>query len=351
MTSNGENRSESMAALFALADLVSPMALRVAASLRIFDRVADGMDTIDALVTATGADPRGIAALTGHLVDRELLTSEDGDRFGLTPLGAALRDSAGPARAALDLDGPVGRYDLAVFGLLDTVRSGEPAFEKLHGTTYWQSISAAPASAAALGELQSPVPLFDAELLLGKVDWSQARRIIDLGGSNGALLVAILERHPHLTGAILDLPGLAENAKRAVRESSVRERATVIPGDFFAGVPSGFDHYLLSAVLADFDDERAVTLLRNVAAAEPAARIVVSEVSMWVPGAPRDFRLDLLMMCGAAGFERDVDEVIALALRAGLTPAATPVQFGQRFVVEFVAGSAESAGSVVPAAR
>lgn len=45
--------------------------------------------------------------------------------------------------------------------------------------------------------------------------------------------------------------------------SGVADRGQAVPGDFFTSVPSGADAYLMKFILHDWDDERAVTILRN----------------------------------------------------------------------------------------
>ncbi|MGH7455202.1 MAG: methyltransferase, partial [bacterium] len=43
-------------------------------------------------------------------------------------------------------------------------------------------------------------------------DFSQARHIVDIGGANGDLLLAILQANPQARGTVFDLPHVAESA-------------------------------------------------------------------------------------------------------------------------------------------
>lgn len=84
-----------------------------------------------------------------------------------------------------------------------------------------------------------------------------------IGGGNGALLIGILNENPGLRGVVFDLPSAAERAKRRISESKLAERCQAIGGDFFKEVPSGGDAYLLKHVIHDWNDERALTILKS----------------------------------------------------------------------------------------
>ena len=108
--------------LWAAADLLTPMAIRVAATLRLADHITAGTCTADALAAAVGADRDALARLMAHLVTAGVLAQTGEGTFGLTGLGEQLRDDD-PAgiRPWLDLEGAIGRADLCFVELLHTV--------------------------------------------------------------------------------------------------------------------------------------------------------------------------------------------------------------------------------------
>lgn len=328
---------QAVAQLLALSDLVRPMAIRAAASLRLADHIEAGASTVEELAHRTSAAPRPLRALVGVLVELGLLQSVPHGSLALTDLGLALSSRVSPLALTLDTDGPVGRYDLSIIGLADTVRTGAAAFETLFGQTYWEYVASSPERSSTLGMMQPSTPMLDADVIVAGTDWSGSNTVLDVGGANGALLVSILNRHPHLTGAVFDLPGLRQNAVSTF-ELCDPSRADYIDGDFLRHVPIGFDTYVLSAVLYDWDDTRSIQLLRNLADVPRSPRILISEVSLQLPGTVRDHRLDLQMYCGASGFERSPEEVIQLAAQVGLEPIGEPRQAAQRFVIEFQGG-------------
>lgn len=110
-----------------LMDLVTPMALRVAATLRLADLIADGAGQGGELARRSGTDPDALGRMMRHLVCHGVFTEPEPGRFGLNGTAELLR-SEHPAelRLSLDLDGFGGTMDLAFTGLLHTVRTGSP---------------------------------------------------------------------------------------------------------------------------------------------------------------------------------------------------------------------------------
>lgn len=163
-------------------------------------------------------------------------------------------------------------------------------------------------------------------LLARTLDWSATRRVLDVGGGDGTLVGSLLDHHPHLEAAVLELPEVADRVP-------VGPRLGAIAGDAFAHVPGGYDTYLLVDVLHDWADEAATRLLERVA---DAARATVAETGrdpriVVVDGEAhtraRDdltVRTDLLMLAlTPGGREQSTVETAAVAGAAGLALAAT----------------------------
>ena len=60
--------------LWAAADLVTPMAIRVAATLRLADHIAAGTQTTEGLAAAVDADRDALGRLLGHLVSAGVMS-------------------------------------------------------------------------------------------------------------------------------------------------------------------------------------------------------------------------------------------------------------------------------------
>jgi len=94
-------------------------------------------------------------------------------------------------------------------------------------------------------------------------DFSGLQKIVDVGGGQGELLIAILKAHPTMSGVLFDLPATITSAQQAIAEVDLTERCALVAGDFFAAVPSGGDAYLLSTVIHDWGDDKAVAILQQ----------------------------------------------------------------------------------------
>lgn len=91
--------------LWAAIDLVTPMAIRVAATLRLADHIATGRQTIQALAAAVDADRDALGRLLGHLVTAGVLSRAGTGTYSLTALGEQLRDDdPGGLRSWIDLE-------------------------------------------------------------------------------------------------------------------------------------------------------------------------------------------------------------------------------------------------------
>jgi hypothetical protein len=141
-----------------LAVLVDPLpghALRAAATLRLADLIAAGADTATALATAAGADADAVTRLMRYLCSRGIFQSHEG-RYGLTEFSQLLLDDdPSGLRKTLDLDSYGDRFDRAVAELVDVVRSGEPAYPRLYGSTVYDDLAADPALGTVFADVGS----------------------------------------------------------------------------------------------------------------------------------------------------------------------------------------------------
>lgn len=143
----------------------------------------------------------------------------------------------------------------------------------------------------------------DALRVVTAYDWGALGDVVDVGGGDGTLLIALLNEYPSLRGIVLEQPEVAESARRRFDAAGVGDRAGAIAGDFFAELPAGAEGYLLDGVLGEWDDGDACRILLRCAeaAGEDGAVFVIEP----------------------AGAARDLDGLTALAGRAGLTVAHT----------------------------
>src|SRR5215218_3998037 len=294
-----------------MADLVTPMALRVA------DHIADGRRTAPALAAAAGADADTLDRVLRHLVGVGVLRRDGPDGYALTARGEALRDDH-PAglRALLDLERAVGRAELSLARLLHTVRTGQPAFPAQFGRPFWDDLAADPALAASFDEQMAADVTAWAPNIVAAYDWGSLGHLVDVGGGNGALLAALLLQHPRLRGTVLDLA-----ARGTLAAAGLADRAHAVAGSFFDPLPPDAGGYLLCAILHDWDDQAALAILRRCAEAAGAGGRVLVVEKLATEADPRT-EMDLRVLAWFGGRERDLAQLTALAEAAGLRVAA-----------------------------
>jgi hypothetical protein len=137
-------------------------------------------------------------------------------------------------------------------------------------------INATPPACAAAAQAAS---------ILAVYDFSAVESVADIGGGEGALVAALLQARPHLRALVFDLDSAIAADKRHADESGAALSAS---GAFFAGIPAGYDLYLLKDVICRWDDRDAIHILRNCRAAmADQSRLLVIESLITADGPPR----------------------------------------------------------------
>jgi SAM-dependent methyltransferase len=297
-----------------VADLITPKAVRVAAALRLAEHIHDGVRTVPELAVKTDTHQPSLAALVGHLVAVEVFAEDSTGALTLTRLGKQLR----LAQEFLDPEHSVGRAELSLVHLLDSVRTGRAAYPLQFGNTFWEDLAARPAMKASFDSMTDKHLDNEYAALLAGYDWGATGHVVDLGAGNGELLVRLLNTFPHLRGTIVDLPGSTAVAEGNLAAAGHAERSTVIGGDFFQ--PLTFlprATFVLSSVLHDWNDEDTGAILRRCAEAlDPAESLLVID-SFTDDGRP-DTHMDLRMLALFGGRQRTLAGMAQLARDAGL---------------------------------
>ena len=208
-----------------------------------------------------------------------LVSQRDAEGFALTASGALLRSDVPDSLSAwAQLCGQ--RIWATQTRLADCVRSGASARTLGGGSDDFAHLDgdaeAADLFHRAMANLTQPI----AAALAAKVDFRGARRVVDIGGGYGQLIVMLLHAHPHLRGVLVDLPHAIGPAVAWLDRQRVGERCEVASGSFFGAWPAGADIYLLKSVLHDWDDKHCMQILRrssDALAAQPGARLFVIE--------------------------------------------------------------------------
>ena len=294
-------------------------AAATAARLGIPDIIGDGMKTADEVAKAAGTHPGATKRLLRGLASLGVFAREDGERYRVTEVGRFLRsDAPGSLRHMF-----IGESDTVHWRswerLDDSVRTGEPRPKTVFGMPGFDYYNQHPDEGAQFGKAMESVSRFAADAVLGAYDFSGARTIMDVGGGNGSMAIAILERTPDVRGLVVDLPYIEGPAKERIRTAGLESRARFEPVDFFQRVPEGADVHVLKFILHDWNDDECVQILKNCRAAiAKDGRVVLIEMVVPEQIQP-DFVhvMDLNMLVMTGGMERTAREYESLVAKAG----------------------------------
>jgi hypothetical protein len=301
-------------------------AIYVATALGVPDLLAEGPREIGDLARASGSHAPSLRRLLSALVAVGVLAKVGVDRFALTPVGAALRQGV-PGSVRPSLLFLLNESHWRPWGhLLHSVRTGETAFDHVHGASLFDYLAAHPEESALFNQGMAGNSPAHARLVARTYDFSDMATVIDVGGGRGRLIATILAEHPHLRGVLFDQPHVIESARETLAEAGVADRCELVGGSFFDAVPRDGDAYVLRNIIHDWQDDEAIAILATCrrAMAEGARLILVER---HVPDDPREALLvmhaDLEMLVNVGGRERATEEYADLLLRGGFRLSRT----------------------------
>ena len=294
--------------------------LQVAASLRISDHI-DGEQsrTVEELAAATGTHAPSLYRLMRGLAGVGVFAEESRGRFRHTPLSQMLR-SDHPTTLRAFFESVLGGGHLKAWSALDhSVRTGETAFDHVHGHDVWAHFAANPQEGKTFDQAMTDMSVLFNPAVVQGYNFSTVGTLVDVGGGHGALLASILKANPGTRGVLFDQPHVIEGARQRFVDEGLAGRCQVAGGNFFESVPAGGDGYLMKFILHDWDDERCTRILRNIhRASAPGARLLVVDTVVPAGNEPSLSKLmDLNMLAMTGGQERTEAEFSALFGGAG----------------------------------
>lgn len=241
--------------------------LCAAARLGIADALGEEIRTVDHLAQACHADAGALYRLLRALASIGVTEETTPEHFRLTSFGKPLRrdvpQSVWPA-VIFWADLLADSWSL----LTDCVRTGKPAAQ-VRDPNVPSRWSQEPEADSIFRAVMGTAPAEDYAPIARAWDFSHAKMVADLGGGGGALILAVLELHPHLRGMLVDLEASVEAAKPRFAGEKVSSRCELIAADLMRSVPAGADVYMIKHVLHGRRDAEAITMLRNCHAVIP----------------------------------------------------------------------------------
>ncbi len=286
-------------------------AIYAAAKLRIADHLAAGPRSAGEIAAAVGVAPWPLYRVLRALADEGVFAQQADGRFRLNAAAELLREDGADSMWAMAV--MLGEEQHRCWGdLLETMRTGQPAFERLFGRPVFDYLGEHPEQARIFDAAMTGFSGRETRAILDAYDLSGVKTLADIGGGAGSRLAGILGRYPAMRGLLFDLPRVVQRACPMLEAAGLSERCDVQGGDLFERAPVGGDAYVLGHIIHDWDDAKAGRILDNLRRAmSSGARLLLVEYVLPDVGAVSSGDgaslgkwLDLHMMVAAGGLER-----------------------------------------------
>ncbi len=295
-------------------------AIGVAVEMGLPDQLAKGPRPVNELARAAQASEDGVYRLLRALASVGIFAEMSGRKFKLTPMGRLLCPNSKEAH------GGYARFvahdsTWRPWGeLAYSVRTGQPAFDKVFGMPVFEYFAKTPDAAAIFDAAMTSLSTMESAALAAAYDFKGIRTLMDVAGGHGLLLATVLKRHRQMRGILFDMPHVTAGATALLTKQGVAGRCTIASGDFFAALPSGADAIIMKHIIHDWDDQSATRILRGChQALGPKGKLLIAEAVVPPGNAPHFGKLlDLeMLVLTPRGRERTQPEYGALLKGAG----------------------------------
>lgn len=303
------------------AGFVYSQILHACVRLGLFRLLESGPQTVEQVARELDLSVASARRLLDAARALQLVESARDGRYRLSMLGAALRGNPGVARM-------IEHHSMLYRDLEDPVAllRGRTATELSRFWAYSSAESPSQLEADRVADystLMAESQHFIAGDVLDAYSFGRHRRLLDVGGGEGAFLLEAARREPGLALGLFDLPAVAERAKARFAAAGLADRVDCTGGDVFSNpLPAGADAISLVRIIHDHDDAEALAILRAVLAALPTGgTIVVAEPMAATRGAVPigDAYFGFYLLAMGRGRPRSPAELISMLREVGFS--------------------------------
>ncbi|MEU4033463.1 methyltransferase [Streptomyces collinus] len=296
-------------------------AVRAAARLGVADALGDSPMAVEDLAAAVKTEPKPLRRLLRALSCYGVFAEGPDGTFAHTDMSRQLREDAPDSLRAIALWCTEPWTWDAWPRLDEAVRTGKNVVEDLYGKEFFTYLNEdAPESADVFNRAMTRSSEQSAREVAALLDLSGAKSVADVGGGQGHVVACLLDKYPRMTGTLLDLPRVVENALPRLRGGGdLADRARIVPGDVREAIPVEADVYVIKNIL-EWDDESTARTLRNVVeAGGPGTRVIVIENLVDdTPSMRFSTAMDLLLLLNVGGAKHTTDSMVSRLGAAGL---------------------------------
>ena len=250
-------------------------AISVALELELFEALKEPRD-VETLHERTGYSLRGLHALLGMLKSLGLLDRR-AEAFQLNEIsrGYLLKESPfywGPFFARISKDMPTHRM------LLENVRDDKTSTAR--AADGWEGGHLDEAMAKTVTDFMHCHSIAAAVGVSQSCDFSDVKKMLDIGGGSGCYVTAIAAANPGMRGTVMDLSTVCNVANGYIEKAGVADRVNSQAIDMFRHAwPKGYDAHFFANVFHDWSFDTCGRLASSsFAALENGGRIFLQEM-------------------------------------------------------------------------
>lgn len=320
-----ERNAEAFETFHEQAELLPPLAIRVAANLGLGELIAGGTHDPTSLAEQAGADPRALEKLLRYLVAIKILDRDEQGGYTLTDTGFYLTEDH-----VLDVvrrDGVGARREQGFLGLEQAVRTGRESFAAVTGRDY-PSLRGDEEFARRLLDNTAQFADYIAAPVADSAALEGVDHLVVHADAAVSAAAAVVARRPGTRVTIVAGPSDADWTRsellRAVPDDGARSRVEVVVQTIAEPVPAA-DAILFGKVLGQYPDPEAVHILRRAGEClAPGGRIpLLEDVLDEQDPDEHEAEDDLLALVLHGSGRRTTGELSAVVADAGLRTVTT----------------------------
>lgn len=285
----------------------SYLAIQSACKINLFDIIEEQEATIESICHKTNSKISITKYLLDFLVERSYLIKNKAHYYALTNKGTLLTEKhSSSLKYACML---WGEEHLSSWQLLPhTLTTGDSAFEFIYGKSFFNYLSDKPKKLHEYHKAINEYARDDYSTITKIHDFSNHKSIMDVGGSLGTLIQNIAIHNPNVESFLFDKPELAGFVKE--------DHFSAFYGDFFKSIPAVAEAIIMSRVIHDWDDEKALDILKNCYKAIPSNGTLYLVENLTDQIEKKASLLSLNMHLVTKSFERSLTEYKKLLRKA-----------------------------------
>ncbi|MFD2914772.1 methyltransferase [Psychroserpens luteus] len=275
-----------------------------ACKLNVFDILVSGEKTSLEISEDLSIKLENIELLLNGLLAIDFLDRIEG-RYLLNNLSELLTDSHSETLkyACLNWSGE----HLEAWSKLDeSIKTGNSFFENKYKNNYFDFLDRNEEKLDHYHKAMNAYAMDDYKDITDVIDFNIHKSVMDVGGGYGAAISNIKERCSELDCYLFDLD-------LVIGKSNSGNSVKLLKGDFFVEIPKLSEAIILSRVLHDWNEEKAIQILNNTYQALPenGTLYIIENCSDKIDVDLSLLSLNMLVMCES--LERSSYEYIALA--------------------------------------